>query len=254
MSNRQVAWGMIVVMAAVAFGAWSAAAQEAEKPSGWKVSLALGFNMTQGNSETIVGTASLTGDLEAGANLVRLGAEGAYGEAEIEDDAGETDDEVTTRNAKAFGSYKRKFKRAYGYVDGSVMQDKIAEVDYRGILGGGIGYFLFDGAKVKLGTEGGLSYPWEEVDGVEDDYPAYRLAERGEWQITKTSKLWESVEYLPKTDDFDNYLLNGEVGAEAALATRLSLRVVYQIRYDNEPAPDQEEQDTILISALSWQI
>jgi hypothetical protein len=54
------------------------------------------------------------------------------------------------------------------------------------------------------------------------------VAERYELKLGDASKVWEATKYLPALDDFDNYLLSSEIGAEAAMNTHLSLRVLAQ--------------------------
>ena len=60
------------------------------------------------------------------------------------------------------------------------------------------------------------------------------------------------MEYLPEAEDFDNYLLTAEVGIEAAVSTRVSLRVVLQDKYDNTPALGAERNDLSLIAGLGF--
>ena len=60
--------------------ALSAKAEAAE----WNTSLALGANLTEGNSETLALNASLTTDMSDKKNEWRLGAEGNYAEARQE--------------------------------------------------------------------------------------------------------------------------------------------------------------------------
>ena len=59
---------------------------------------------------------------------------------------------------------------------------------------------------------------------------------------------------LPRTDDFDDYLLTVELGVEANLNATMSLRIVVQDKYDSTPAPGQENNDISLVSALTWQL
>ena len=59
---------------------------------------------------------------------------------------------------------------------------------------------------------------------------------------------------MPEASDFDNYLLTGEVGAEADINDRLSLRVVLQDRYDSTPAAGKERNDLSLIAGLGFSL
>lgn len=100
--------------------------------------------------------------------------------------------------------------------------------------------------------EAGPSYVWEKKDGATDDYLALRFAERYTCQATKTAKLWQSVEYVPDAEGFDNYLLTGEVGVEAAMSERMSLRVVVQDKYDSTPDATAKYNDLSLIAGVGF--
>jgi len=89
---------------------------------------------------------------------------------------------------------------------------------------------------------------------VSDDYLALRFAERYSCQALKNAKLVQSLEYVPEAEDFDNYLLVGEIGVEAAMSDRLSLRVVLQDKYDNTPAEGKERNDFSLIAGVGIQL
>lgn len=63
---------------------------------------------------------------------------------------------------------------------------------------------------------------------------------------------WAEVDYLPQVDDFSNYLLNSEVGVEAALNARFSLRIVGADKFSSRPAAFRKENDITLISSLVY--
>lgn len=209
---------------------------------GFQTSLALGLTLTDGNSETLLTTLRLASERIVGANELRLGLEGAYGE---------TDDETSAENAKALVVYRRLItERLYGSADLSVHYDAQAGVDYRVIASPGLGYFWVKNDRVRFSSDIGPAYIADKVDGVEEDYIALRIAERLEVQLSETAKVWQSLEYVPTIDDFDEYLINAEVGVEAALNSRINLQVVLKNAYDNEPGEDREKSDLSLISAL----
>ena len=79
-----------------------------------------------------------------------------------------------------------------------------------------------------------------------------RVSERGEHTWGKQAKVWEEVTYLPKIDNFDIYLLLSEVGAEASMTTQLSLRVVFQDRYNSAPAPGRVPNDLAILASLVY--
>ncbi len=233
----------------------------AEKPA-WVTTLNAGLTLTDGNSETLGANVGLvvTGEKE-GLGSVIIGADANYGESTLTTETTDADgnavvtkaDEKTVENAKAFFNVKKTLSpMTFVSLDGSVLYDDIALIDYRTTLGPGLGFYVVKNDKRELSLEAGPSYVWEKVDGASNDYLALRFAERYSCQITSTAKVVQSLEYLPEAEDFDNYLLTAEVGIEAAVSTRVSLRVVLQDKYDNTPALGAERNDLSLIAGLGF--
>lgn len=209
-------------------------------------SIAVGVTMTDGNSDTLLGTASVLHDRKRDGYSLRLGADFAYGE---------DNDEKTTENAKAVAEYRRECsERAYAFVNLTALYDDIADIDYRAVLSAGPGYYLMKDEAATLGVDIGPAYVREEVGGEENDDVALRVGERYERQLSPTAKCWQALEYLPVVDDFDDYLLNSEIGVEAAINSTASIRLVVKNAYDSTPAVDREKSDTTLIGALAFQL
>jgi len=239
----------VLSLAVSAPAAEKKAADEAVKKDGFTTALNAGLTMTDGNSETMAANAGLVTEGEKeGLGSVIAGVEGNYGESTVDDV-----EETTVENAKAYANVKKTLSpRTFASLDGSVLYDDIALIDYRATVGPGLGAYLVKNDKRSLSLEAGPSYVWEKVDGATDDYLALRFAERYSCQATKTAKLVQSLEYVPEAEDFDNYLLTGEIGVEAAINDHLSLRVVVQDKYDSTPAADAEHNDVSLIAGLGF--
>lgn len=245
---------LFALLALALVGSVSAAEKKAGKaeevaPDGFKTALNAGLTMTDGNSETLAANASLVteGQKESLGSII-AGVEANYGESTVDEVK-----DTTVKNAKGFGNVKKTLSpRTYGYLDGSVLYDEIAMLDYRATLGPGLGVYLVKNNKRSLSVEAGPSYVWEKKDSVSDDFLALRFSERYTCQATKTAKLVQSLEYVPAAEDFDNYLLTGEVGVEAAISERLSLRVVLQDKYDSTPAPGADYNDLSLIAGIGF--
>ena len=253
---------MLALAMAVSASAAEKKAEEAAAPKdGWTTALNAGLTMTDGNSETMAANVGLATEGEKdGLGSVIAGADFNYGESTVSSTAtdpatGESvvteTEETTVENAKAFANVKKTLSpMMFAYLDGSVLYDDVALIDYRATLGPGLGFYLLKNDKRQLSLEAGPSYVWEKVDGASNDYLALRFAERYSCQATKTAKLVQSLEYVPEAEDFDNYLLTGEIGVEAAMSERLNLRVVVQDKYDSTPAANAEYNDVSLIAGL----
>lgn len=238
----KIGWmGVCAAMMGVCF---SAMADE----GGFKTTVSAGVNLQDGNSETLQANGGIVSEGERpDLGSVRVGAEGNYGENTVDGN-----DETTVENAKAFGNAKKTLtEMTFAYLDASALYDDIALIDYRLTVGPGLGLYVMKRAATKLSVEAGPSYLWEKVDGISDDYLAARAAERFDHSFSETAQWWQSVECLAEVEDLDNFLVNAELGAEAALNASMNLRIVLQNRYDNEPAAGLEENDLSLIAGIS---
>ncbi len=236
-----------LVIASVGLLVVSAMSMAQAETKGFNHTLSLGVTLTDGNSETLQANAALVTEGEKeGLGSVRAGVEANYGESAVD---GET--ETTIENARLFANVKKTISpRTFASLDGSLLYDDIAAIDYRGILAPGVGTYLVKNDSTALYFEVGPAYVWEQVGGISDDYLALRLAQRLDHALSPTARMWQSAEYVPKADEFDDYLLNAEVGVEADVNTRVHLRLVLQNKYDSTPAMDLEKNDLTLIAGI----
>jgi len=108
--------------------------------------------------------------------------------------------------------------------------------------------------KTSLSLETGPSVIFERLRGTDQKtYAAIRFGERFEHKLTDTTKLWQTLEYLPQLDRWtEKYLLIGEVGIDAAITKKVSLRAVFQDMFDNLPAPGRKKNDMRLIVGIAY--
>lgn len=228
---------MLVVLSVAA-----TSARADEESGAFSSSLALGYTLNQGNTDSSLATAGWMTEGKWQEREVRAGADYMLGR-----ESGDT----TADNARGFVGFKEMLKYdIYAATDGSVMYDNIADVDYRTILSVGLGYYFLRTDKANLSLDAGPAYIWEKVGGEKDDYLAARVSERFDYAISETAKLFQALEYLVEVDDSDSYLLTAEFGAEAQMNARLSMRLTYKVHYDSEPADDKKKSDRQLIAAL----
>lgn len=226
-----------------------AVAQEGAAPM--KISLDIGATLTDGNSESTKANASLNVQAEKEKlGSILGGIQVNYGESKVDGE-----EEKDLDNAKAFINVKKTATpMTFFYFDTSALYDNIADIDYRLTAGPGGGFYAVKSARDTLSFEAGPTYVWERVAEEDDDYLAVRVAQRYEHVFAPGTRFWQSAEYLPEAGDFGNHLLNAEVGCEAALNSRMSLRLVLQDKYDSEPGPDLERNDILFIAGVSFKL
>lgn len=138
----------------------------------------------------------------------------------------------------------------YVGVGANALYDDIAQIDYRVNLFPTLGRYLHKDDVWDLAVEGGPGYLFEEVGGIENDGVTLRFAERYNRALSETSKIFQSLEYIPEVDDFEDFLLNFDIGIEAEVAGGYSLRLAFQDRYDNTPAAGFDENDINIVVGL----
>lgn len=234
---------LVIAGACSAFRAEDAA--QAEKRAEWKTSAALGFTLTQGNSDTVLADVNLLGLKKWELNEFSAKLNGSYGQAK-----GEKNNEVLQGTAR--------YNRLLGGTDfyfsgkGDLLHDAVADVEYRFMASFGGGYYFVNRDKMKLSSEVGLGHIVEKLGSGNNNYFNLRVGERFDYEISERARLWQSAEWLPEAANFANYLLVSEIGVESDLTKKMSLRVSLRDNYDNRPAPGRKSNDLRLVTGLGY--
>jgi putative salt-induced outer membrane protein YdiY len=112
--------------------------------------------------------------------------------------------------------------------------DGIADIKYRMTLAPGLGYYFITNKVVDLMGEIGPGYIKEQLDGHSESFATLRIAEKFHYAISPNARMWETIEFLPQVDHFDNYLVNAEVGhrsqADQGQQTEFALGAARQLQ------------------------
>ncbi len=243
--NRTFQLACVVLATNLTLTSTFAAEAEVEEKPKWETSAALGFTLTQGNSDTVLATASLLSLKKWELNELSAGINGSYGEV---------DSVKNNETARGTVQYNRLIGDSDSYFFGKadLLHDSIADVEYRLSLSAGYGYYLVKNDRMQLSAEIGPGYIFEKLGSGSDDYLTLRAGERFEYKISDRARIWQSLEYLPQVEEFGNFLLVGEIGIESDLTEKMSLRVSLQDNYDNEPAPGRKSNDLRLITGIGY--
>ncbi|PLX84942.1 MAG: hypothetical protein C0617_06255 [Desulfuromonas sp.] len=137
--------------------------------------------------------------------------------------------------------------RLYSYASVGWLKDRFAGLEARYTLIGGAGYKFLLGPKHFLAGEAGLTYTTEKLkDDADRGYLGVRLFGQYDYVFSETSRFSQSVEWLTDFDETENWLLISETALVTALNSHLSLKTSYVVNYDNLPADDFDETDTVL--------
>ncbi|MDE3099084.1 MAG: DUF481 domain-containing protein [Verrucomicrobiota bacterium] len=212
------------------------------QPPLWSSSISVGLTLTRGNSDTTLGDITLKTHRNNLTNEWTLGLEATYGV-----DHGAKNNE----SLQGIAQYNHLFTdRFYGYGRINGFHDAIADVTYRLTAGPGVGYYLIKHKKTRMAIEAGPVGVFEKLDGRIEDYPGARVAQRFERKWNEHARFWETVDFIPRFDELNDYLINAEIGAQALISKRISLNVVLEDNYIAIPAPSHLDNDMKLISGL----
>lgn len=221
-------------------------------PPAWDTSAGLGANLSSGNSKTRNANARISTERKGSPNEFRFLLEGNYGEAEVTKDDGTTKMEKNVQNAHFLADYKYvPGGRNYAGLSLDLLQDDIAELDYRLTVGPSIGRYFVKTDQTSLNLEIGAAYINERLASNTDGRIAYRAFEQWAYMLSKTAKVWQSIEYLPTAKDLGEFLANAEIGVEAAMNTRISLRLVAQDKYNSDPAAGKDKNDLLVTAGVA---
>jgi putative salt-induced outer membrane protein len=218
----------------------------------WNGNVALGLSIANGNSSAYQVNAGAALDKQWKKDEWHFGVNGQY----AVNNPDRNDQDVTANNLHSNISYRHLFdERLYGMAGEEFIHDDVADVTYRFITSPGIGYYFIKSPATRLRGEAGPSWIYERLSGSDpkhNNYIAARVAERFEHDFSKDAKIWQSLEYLPKVDDWGNYLLNAEVGAETLLTGSISLRLVARDQYNSQPPEGRKSNDITVVAALVY--
>ncbi|HEU6447222.1 MAG TPA: DUF481 domain-containing protein [Verrucomicrobiae bacterium] len=211
----------------------------------WDGSVSAGLTLTKGNSDTLLFTLKALADKKEPVNEYHLGADFTYGES---------DSKRTADSVHGFAQWNHTFTDDfYGYARVEGLRDDIAGIKYRFTIGPGVGYYFIKDTQTTLAVEGGGSYVFQRLGTNDTSYMTLRLAQRFEHKFaTHGARVWETVEILPQVDRIQNYLVNAEVGVEAAISKSFTLQVYVDDNYDSEPAPGRKKNDIKLVGAIAY--
>ncbi len=209
----------------------------------WKKKAIMGFNLTEGNSDTLNYNLSIIGRKEEEQQSLVIGIESSYGES---------DGTMTTDNSEIYGKYQRELNEfRYGSLWTSLLTDDAADTDYRFIISPAYGHYFIKDDMIQLKVDVGPSFIKEEVGPVEDTIFSLRAGEQYNRVLSDSAKLWQTAEFLPDFEDGE-FLLNGEVGVESTLTETMNLRVVLKNRFNSLPARHKKKNDLALISSVTY--
>jgi len=225
------------------------AKKEEEKKKKWESVATVGATLTRGNSKTFLATGALATKRTWTSDEALLGASAGYGDNTVNGT-----NNVTDSYLKGFAQWNHFITpQFYGGLRVTGEHDDIASLTYRTTVSPLAGYYFIKQPNALFTAEIGPSYVCEKFYSEDvHNYIALRIGERGEYKFASGAKIWEALEWFPKIQDFNNYLVNAEAGVSAPISKALSVSLILQDTYKSVPAAGKQKNDLKLVAGLSY--
>ena len=230
-----------------------APADKKEPPKKWDSNITAGLTLTRGNSKNFLASIAAATKRSWLNDEALFGASAGYGETQSTVNGSKVDT-TTDSYVRGFAQWNHLFtQKFYAGLRVSGDHDDVADLAYRVTVSPLAGYYFIKTTNSFLAAEIGPSYIQEKFfNQSTDEYLALRIAERGEYKFKSGAKIWESVEYLPKVEDFSDYIINAEAGVSAPISKGFAVSLVIQDTFNTDPAPGKLQNDFKLIAGLTY--
>lgn len=123
-------------------------------------------------------------------------------------------------------------------------KDELKDIDQRMTLGAGMGFQFWDNSFGALFVEAGISAVREDVDGQEDNNPAFRWAlEYKRYLLSKKLELFHKHALLVIPASASGEVISSSTGLRYALSDRIDTAARVDVNYETEPAPGNSKTD-----------
>jgi putative salt-induced outer membrane protein len=220
-------------------------AAAAAQKEGWTNIGGVGFSLTNGNSDTLLGTVSYDAAFRGASHEIFYGLGGAYGEV---------GDSVNAQNARASAQYNKLLSdTTYVGASASLLHDDVAGVDYRFTPAAVLGAYLVKSDTAKISVEAGPSYVFEETTSGTAEYFALFAAQKASIALSDSVSLTQSLVYVPEVEDFGSYNLTAALALDFYFTDYLALRAAVSNTYDSTPSAGRDENDLVLSTGIAVQ-
>ncbi|MEL6361799.1 MAG: DUF481 domain-containing protein [Pseudomonadota bacterium] len=219
-------------------------------PGPWVGKITAGAANATGNSEnTAIGIAF------DGARLTGKFTHNVSGYFDLGRSRINADDAGKTTTQKRWGAaYQLDYAisdRTYAFGRVSFDEDEFSAFEYRLFGGGGIGHFLYKSEPFTWKIEAGPGFQYSPVENsldVQEELAIYGASET-DWLI-RDGLLFEQDFLATWTDPTTTFVSTSSL--TTTLTDAISTGISYQVRYETNPPPGQEDTDTILRANLTY--
>jgi putative salt-induced outer membrane protein YdiY len=136
--------------------------------------------------------------------------------------------------------------------------DKFQSLDLRVVLGGGLGYLVWNGENGKLGLVGGLAWNHEKFSPVAPIAPFSRDSAEAYWgddfnyKLNSRTALVQSFRMFNNLSNSGEYRMNFDTGLATAITKWLNWNLALSDRYLSNPVPGRKKNDLLYSTGFGF--
>jgi len=241
----------LLAVAALA-AAVPAAAQDAPAPPAepapppaatTRLALDLGFVNAAGNTDVTTFSLAETFEYKAARWSLSEFASAVYGR---------TGDSTTAEQLKAGGRLDVKLISVlHGFVGVTWERNRFAGISRRFEEYAGLALRVIDLPTTTWNIEVGSSLNQQRsTAALARNFAALRVGTQLRHNFTKATYFEEKAEVLPNAQDSDDLRVNSETALVAPISARIALKLLYNVKFDNQPEPGFRKTDRIFTTAI----
>ena len=164
---------------------------------------------------------------------------------------------TTTENWQVETRYDYNFtKKTYGFLDGLIRKDRIADLDLRVVPSVGLGYKFFDTPDFKLSGELGIAWVYEKYTNntpTKEDVSG-RAAYHVSKKFNDVLSVFHDAEYLQSVQRVGNFIVDTDVGVHVQVTKHLFGEAKISLDYDSAPANGALKNDVFYALSVGYNL
>ncbi|WP_457597627.1 DUF481 domain-containing protein [Hydrogenimonas sp.] len=222
--------------------AWAAAAVVATagdmQVGEFRQHVELAYLGTSGNSDSNTLSALYSNEYQATAmDDIHFRADAYYGDK----DGVKTDERY---RAHIIGNHHFDPKW-YAYAEAGALRNTFEGYNQQYNGGLGVGYMIFDDATQTLKVRGGYQYRYANLTtGDDEDFHYAKLGVNHDYRFNEKTELVSELNALEDLEETNDYEIVFRTALKTALMANFSLKVGFEVKYDNTPVEGKDTTDT----------
>ena len=215
---------------------------------GWKVGVDLGYDLTEGNSETSSLTLAFNAVRPTPTDKVSLYANSVY----ATDRAEVASHRVTANTTHAGVRYERNLTpRVFVYGAGDFDRNALQDLNLRSVGGGGLGFRVIKNDRTTLDLFGGPAYTHENYVTFTRDFTAMTIGDEFTHKMGSAILFTQKFSYFPDLSHTGEYRTVFDAGLIVKLNRWLGWQTSFGDIYVTNPPVGKKRNDVVFTTGLN---